>query len=112
MLLAHAIQRLFHFFVGHDDLRMVGAKFLVALDFDLGHHFETGLEAQRFAVMHVQIGDPRLRDRNQALLFGLLAEVAGTSASTTSFLMSSEKRCRMMEAGTCPLRKPGMRASF
>src|SRR5208282_3265650 len=36
---------------------------------------EAGLEAQRFAIMHVQIGDAGLRNRDQSLLFSFPAEV-------------------------------------
>ena len=66
----------FHFFVRYDDLRMVGAQFLVAFDLDLGQDLEAGLEAQRLAVMNVQVGDARLRYRNHPQLFRLFAEVA------------------------------------
>ena len=76
MLLAHAVERLLDFLVGDGDLRIVGAQFLVAFDLDLGHHLEAGLEAQRLAVVNVQVGDPRLRDRNQSQLLRLFAEVA------------------------------------
>src|SRR6266576_2112568 len=55
---------------------MVGAKLLIAFDDDLGHDLEAGLEAQWFAVMDVQVGDLRLRNRYQALLLGLFAEIA------------------------------------
>ena len=77
VLLAHAVQRLLDFFIGHRDLGLFGAQLLVALDLDFGHHFKAGLEAQRFVVLQVQIGDLRLRHRDQSLLVGLFAEVAG-----------------------------------
>ena len=76
VLLAHVVQRVFDFFILYDDLRMVGAQLFVALDHDLGHDLEAGLEAQRLAVMNVQVGDLGLRHRNQAELFGFFAEVA------------------------------------
>ncbi len=77
VLLAHAVERLLDFFVGDRDLGLFGAQFLVALDLDLGHDFKAGLEAQRFVVLQVEIGDLRLRYRDQALLVGFFAEVAG-----------------------------------
>ncbi len=76
MLLAHRGQGLLDFFIGDRDFRFLGAQLLVALDFDLGHHFKAGLEAQRFVVLQMQIGDLRLGNRDQALLVGLFAEVA------------------------------------
>ncbi len=76
VLLAHAVDRSFDFFVFYNDLGVVGAKLLVAFDHDLRQDFEAGLEAQRFAVVNVQVGDARLGDWNHALLFGFLAEVA------------------------------------
>ena len=77
MLLAHAVERLLDFFIGDRDLRLVGAQLFVSLDFDLGHDFEAGFEAQGFVVLQLQIGDLRLRDRDQALLVGFFAEIAG-----------------------------------
>ena len=76
VLLAQAVQRLLDFFIGHGDFRLLGAQLLVAFDLDLGHHFEAGLEAQRLVVVQVEVGDLRLRHRDQTLLVGLLAEVA------------------------------------
>ena len=76
VLFADAVQSFFNFVVLHDDFRMVGAKFFVALDNDLGHDLEAGLELQRFAVMDVQVGDAWLRDRNHPELFSFLAEVS------------------------------------
>ena len=55
---------------------MVGAKLLVAFDHDFGHDLEAGLEAQRLAVVNVQVGDARLGHGNHPELFGLFAEVA------------------------------------
>ncbi len=76
MLLAHVVQRFLDFLVFYFDFRMVGAQLLVALDLDLGHDLEAGLEAQRLAIMNMQVGDARLGDRNHSQLFGFLAEVA------------------------------------
>ncbi len=56
---------------------MIGPKFFVAFYFDLGHDFEAGLEVHPFALMHMQIRDPRLRNRNQPLAFRFLPEVLG-----------------------------------
>jgi len=39
--------------------------------------FKAGLEAQRLAVVHVEVGDAGLRNRDQALLFGLAPEKFG-----------------------------------
>ena len=76
VLLAHAVQRLFDFFIGHGDFRLFGAQLFVAIHLDFRHHFEAGLEAQRFVVFQVEVGDLRLRHRDQALPVGLFAEVA------------------------------------
>ena len=76
MLLANAGQRLLDFLVGDHDLGLFRAQFLVALNLDFGHHFKRGLEAQRLVVLQMQIGDLRLRYRNQSLLVGLFAEIA------------------------------------
>ena len=45
VLLAHAVQGLFDFFVFHHDFRVVGAELLVTFDYDLGEDLEAGLEA-------------------------------------------------------------------
>ena len=76
VLLAHAVQGLLDFFVGDCDLGLFGAQFFVAFDLDLGHHFKAGFEAQRLVVLQVEIGDLRLRHRDQTLLVGFFAEVA------------------------------------
>ena len=76
VLLANTGERLLDFVIADCDLGFVGAQFLVAFDGNLRHHFEAGLEPQWFAVMNVQIGDSRLRNRNHAELLGLFAEVA------------------------------------
>src|SRR5450432_1442591 len=55
---------------------MLSPQFAVAHDFNLRHDLETGLEAQWFASMSVQIGHSRLRDRRQPEPVGLLAEIA------------------------------------
>ena len=63
MLLTDVGQRVFDFLVGDGDFWMLGAEFFVALDDDLGEDFERRFEAQRFAVVNMQIGDLRLRRR-------------------------------------------------
>ena len=66
----------FDFFVGHGDFGLFRAQLFVAFDLDLGHDFKAGLEAQRLVVLNVEIGDLRLRHRDQSLLVGFFAEVA------------------------------------
>ena len=75
VLLAHAVERLLDFLVGDGDLRLVGAQIFVALDLNLGQHFKRSLEGEGLAVVHVQVGDARLRNRNQAQLLGFPAKV-------------------------------------
>ena len=77
VLFADVGQRIFYFFVFYDDLGVVGAQLFVAFDDDVGHDLELGLESQRLSVVDVQVGHLRLRNRNQALLFGFFTEVAG-----------------------------------
>ncbi len=75
MLFPHAVQRFFNFFILHNDLRMVRAEFLISLYVNLGHDLEAGLELQRLAIVNVQVGHARLRDRNHPELFRLFAEI-------------------------------------
>src|SRR5436190_17920170 len=56
---------------------MLGAKLFVAFHLDLRHDFETGFKVQALAVVHMQIGDARLRDGDQAETLGFLAEEFG-----------------------------------
>jgi hypothetical protein len=74
-LLADVGQRLFDFFVGDGNLRLVGAQILVALDLNFRQHFEAGLESQGLAVVNVQIGHAGLRNRDEALLLGFPAKI-------------------------------------
>src|SRR6185369_10420676 len=48
----------------------------IALHFEVRQYLELGLEGQRFAVVHMEVGDAWLGDRMQSLFFSLLAEVA------------------------------------
>ena len=75
MLLEQSVQRLLHFLIGNRDLRLFRPQFLVALNLDFGHDFKGGFKAQRFVVFQVEVGDLRLRYRDQALLVSLFAEV-------------------------------------
>jgi len=65
MTLAHIGDRLLHIGLGNSDLGFIGAQFFVAFEFDL-RSTQGGLEAQRLAIVQVQIGDPRLRYWMQA----------------------------------------------
>src|SRR5712672_1531548 len=56
---------------------MFGPQFLVVLNFDLRHNLKTRLEAHGLARMRVQVGHPRLRDRNESEAISFLAEVPG-----------------------------------
>ncbi len=76
MTLAQIGERLFDIGFGNRDFRLVGAQIFVAFRFDLRQHFKGGLETQRFALVQVQVGDPRLRYGMQAQALGLLPEVA------------------------------------
>src|SRR5215471_19647753 len=59
---------------------MLGAELLVAFDLDLRHDFKAGLKVPGLAFMGVQIGDPRLRHRNESQPFRLLAEELGNQS--------------------------------
>src|SRR6266404_890532 len=56
---------------------MLGPQFLVVLNFDLGHDFKTRLKAHGLAGMRVQVGHPRLRDRNESEAISFFAEIPG-----------------------------------
>ena len=60
MLLLDVLERIFHFFVGDTDRRLLGPQIFVAFHLNVGHDFKRSLESQRFAIMHVKIGDLRL----------------------------------------------------
>jgi hypothetical protein len=77
VLLAKIVKGLVDLFVGNGDFGLIGTQVFVSLDRDFGHNLESCLEAKRFAVLDVEIAYPRLRDGNQALFFGRLAEKAG-----------------------------------
>src|SRR5438552_1088996 len=76
-LFLHRFELIFYVLLGNRDLRMLGPKFLVALDLDLRHYFEAGLKVQAFAVMCMQVGNSRLGDRNQAEPLCLLTKKTG-----------------------------------
>ena len=75
-LLLQTLQRLLDFLVGHRSIRLVGAQLLIVFDPDGRHHFKAGFEAQGFAIVDVQIGYARLRNRGQPQLFGFFAEIS------------------------------------
>ena len=74
MPLAQIGERLLHIRFGNRDLRLIGAQLFVAFQLDFGQHLEGGLETQRFAIVQVQVGHPRLRYWMQAQPLGLLPE--------------------------------------
>ena len=76
MPLAQVGERLLHIGLGNRNFRFIGAQFFVAFQLDFRQHFKGGFEAQRFALVQVQVGDPRLRYRMQAQPLGLLPEEA------------------------------------
>ncbi len=76
MTLAQIGERLLHIGLGNRDLRFIGAQLFVALQLDFRQHLEGGLEAQRFAIVQVQVGHSRLRYRMQAQPLGFLPEEA------------------------------------
>ena len=75
MLLPHTGERLLDFLVGDGNLRLIGPQILVALHLNLRQHFEAGLEPQRLSVLHLQVGNARLRYRNQSLLLSFPPKV-------------------------------------
>src|SRR5260370_39094896 len=76
MLLARIGERLLHIRLGNSDLRFIGAQLLVAIQPDFRQHFKSRFEAQRFAVVHMQVRHPRLRYGMQAQPLSLLPEEA------------------------------------
>ncbi len=75
MLLAQAGKRLLHFLIGDGNLRLISPQIPVTLHLNLRQHFERGLEGERLSIMYVQVGNSRLRNRNQPLLLSFPAEV-------------------------------------
>ena len=80
---------------------------LVILQLDLRNHLELGLEAQRLAVVEMDVGDVGPADDVQVFRLDLLLQILGDQASSTCWRISPANCLRISEAGALPGRKPG-----
>ena len=76
MTLAQVGESLLHIGLGNRNLRFIGAQLFVAFQLDFRQHLKGGFEAQRFALVQMQVRDPRLRYRMKAEPLRFLLEEA------------------------------------